>query len=123
KELIFNALKQYFKPEFINRIDDIIIFNFLDKEQIKRIVDIQIERLNKVLSDKKISIKLTNKAREFLSEKGFDPDYGARPLKRAIQNYIQNPLSIKILEGEFIEGDIIEIDVDGNNLIFKKIKK
>jgi ATP-dependent Clp protease ATP-binding subunit ClpB len=122
KDLIMKTLKGYFRPEFLNRVDDIIIFNFLKKEQIKYIVDIQIKRLNKILADHQIKLELTDKAKEFLSEKGFDPDYGARPLKRAIQEYIQNPLSLKMLEGEFIEDDLIEVDMNKQNeLVFQKI--
>ncbi|MHA1328872.1 MAG: hypothetical protein ACTSRH_16365 [Promethearchaeota archaeon] len=94
----------------------------MEKEQIKSIVDIQINYLNKTLSNRKIKVELTNKAKEFLAEKGFDPDYGARPLKRAIQTYIQNPLSLKLLEGEFVEGDLIKINLDtSNSLKFEKI--
>ncbi|MHA1491801.1 MAG: ATP-dependent chaperone ClpB [Promethearchaeota archaeon] len=123
QELILKTLRSYFKPEFLNRVDDIIIFNFLEKEQIKHIIEIQIRKLNKILSEHKIHLKLTEKATEFLSNKGFDPDYGARPLKRAIQTYIQNPLSLKILEGTFLEDDFIEVDVDNQNtLIFQKKK-
>jgi ATP-dependent Clp protease ATP-binding subunit ClpB len=121
-ELIFKTLKNYFRPEFLNRVDDIIIFNFLKKEQIKYIVDIQIGKLNKVLLDHKIKLELTEKAKEFLSEKGFDPDFGARPLKRAIQTYLQNPLSLEILEGNFIEDDIIIVDANNHeSLVFEKI--
>jgi len=122
KEIILETLKKYFRPEFLNRIDEIVIFNFLEKEQIKSIVDIQINYLNKTLSNRKIKVELTDKAKEFLAEKGFDPDYGARPLKRAIQTYIQNPLSLKLLEGEFAEGDLIKINLDtSNSLKFEKI--
>jgi ATP-dependent Clp protease ATP-binding subunit ClpB len=122
KENILKTLKNYFRPEFLNRIDDIIIFNFLTKEQIKMIVDIQINNLNKVLSDHKIQIQLTEKAKDFLADKGFDPDFGARPLKRAIQTHIQDTLSLKLLEGDFNENDIVEIDINRqNSLIFKKI--
>ena len=124
KELIMKTLKGYFRPEFLNRVDDIIIFNFLKKEQMKYIVDIQINRLNKILAEHKIKLELTDKAKEFLSEKGFDPDYGARPLKRAIQEYIQNPLSLKLLEGEFIEDDVVEVNANKHNeLIFEKIRQ
>lgn len=123
KDLILKALGSYFRPEFLNRVDDIVFFNFLEKEQIKDIVDIQIKNLNKILSEHKIKIQLTEQAKEFLSEKGFDPNYGARPLKRAIQQYIQNPLSLKILEGDFIPNDLIEVDVDKKgDLSFSKIK-
>jgi ATP-dependent Clp protease ATP-binding subunit ClpB len=122
KELIMKTLRAYFRPEFLNRVDDIIIFNFLKKEQIKYIVEIQIKRLNKILAEHKIRLELTDEAKEFLSDKGFDPDYGARPLKRAIQEYVQNPLSLKILEGEFTEDDAVEVDANKQNeLIFEKI--
>ncbi|MHA1725447.1 MAG: ATP-dependent chaperone ClpB [Promethearchaeota archaeon] len=122
REMILKQLRSYFRPEFLNRIDDIIIFNFLEKEQIKQIVEIQIQRLNNVLKEHGIQIQLTEKAKEYLSEKGFDPDFGARPLKRAIQDYIQNPLSLKLLNRDFSDGDLIEVDVNKENkLSFKKI--
>ncbi len=122
EELILKTLSSYFRPEFLNRVDDIIIFNFLKKDQIKQIIDIQLRKLNKILSGNKIKLKLTDKAKEFLSEKGFDPDYGVRPLKRAIQTYIQNPLSLKLLECDFNEGDILEVDYNKDNVFdFKKV--
>ncbi|MHA1147262.1 MAG: ATP-dependent chaperone ClpB [Promethearchaeota archaeon] len=123
-KLIMNTLRNHFKPEFLNRVDDIIIFSFLEKEQIKDIVEIQIKNLNKILRDKRIEIVLTDKAKEFLSEKGFDPNYGARPLKRAVQTYIQNPLSLRILEGDFNEGDRIQVDINSHKgLKFEKLKE
>ncbi|NVM04689.1 MAG: ATP-dependent chaperone ClpB [Candidatus Helarchaeota archaeon] len=119
---IRNEMKKYFKPEFLNRIDDIITFNFLDKLLIKQIVDIQIKRLNKILAEQKIQIELTDKAKEFLAWQGYEPDFGARPLKRAIQKYIQNPLSLKLLDGEFLEGDIIKVDWKKDEVLdFEKI--
>lgn len=121
-EMLQNILKQYFKPEFLNRIDEIVIFNFLKQEQIKDIVDIQIKQLNQTLAEHKIKLELTEKTKEFLAEKGFDPDFGARPLKRAIQNYIQNPLSLELLEGNFLEGDIIRVTLDNQKRIkFEKV--
>jgi ATP-dependent Clp protease ATP-binding subunit ClpB len=94
----------------------------LEKSQIKNIVEIQITKLNKTLAEHKLKIVLTEKAKEFLADVGFDPDFGARPLKRAIQNYIQNQLSLKLLEGEFIDGDLIEADIDNKkDFSFKKI--
>ena len=123
QEVILNTLKQYFRPEFLNRVDEIVIFKFLKKEQIKNIVDIQIKKLNKTLSEHKIKLVLTENAKEFLADKGFDPDYGARPLKRAIQNYIQNPLSLKLLEGKFDEDDLIEVDFKNKDVSFRKIGK
>ncbi|TFF86055.1 MAG: ATP-dependent chaperone ClpB, partial [Promethearchaeota archaeon] len=121
KDLIMKTLRRHFKPEFLNRVDDIVIFNFLEKEQIKHIVEIQIKRLNETLQDHNLKVSLTEKAKEFLAERGFDPDFGARPLKRAIQNYIQNPLSLKILEGDFGDNDLIEVDTDKKErLTFQK---
>ncbi len=120
--LILRTMRNYFKPEFLNRVDDIIIYNFLTKKQIKEIVDIQIQRLNETLKDHKVRVQLTDQAKQVLADKGFDPDYGARPLKRAIQKYIQNPLSLKILEGKFIEGDIIKVDSNHQQkLEFEKV--
>jgi ATP-dependent Clp protease ATP-binding subunit ClpB len=122
EELVLKTMRNYFKPEFLNRVDDIIIYNFLTKDQIKDIVDIQIERLNETLEDHGVQVELTEPAKELLAEKGFDPEYGARPLKRAIQKYIQNPLSMKILEGKFLEGDIIKVDANHQQkLEFEKI--
>ena len=123
REIILKNLKNYFRPEFLNRIDEIIIFDFLNESQLMDIIDIQIKNLNKILTSHKIEIVLTEKAKKFLSSKGFDPDYGARPLKRTIQDYIQNPLSLKLLEGEFTEGDIISVDLKIESLKFEKIGK
>jgi ATP-dependent Clp protease ATP-binding subunit ClpB len=116
-------LRDNFRPEFLNRIDDIIVFNFLGKEQIKTIIDIQIRKLNEVLQSKKLSVELTSKAKEHLIEEGFDPSYGARPLKRAIQNAIQNPLAIALLQGQFNDGDKIQADwSEKDGYTFKKMK-
>jgi ATP-dependent Clp protease ATP-binding subunit ClpB len=118
-----DSLREHFKPEFINRLDEIIIFNNLDKGQIIKIVDIQLNILKKRLLSKKIYLKATQKVKEFLAEKGYDPHYGARPLKRTIQRYIQDPLSLQILEGIIKEGDKLETNLDGKNekIIFKKM--
>jgi ATP-dependent Clp protease ATP-binding subunit ClpB len=114
-------LESHFKPEFLNRIDEIIIFKPLRKEVILKIVDLQIELLKTRLKEKKIDLVLKNKAREVLAEIGFDPVYGARPLKRTIQKEIQNPLALKILAGEFKEGDTVEIEADREGqIVFKK---
>lgn len=120
---VSDSLREHFKPEFINRLDEIIIFNNLDKEQIIKIVDIQLNILKKRLLHKKIYLKVTQKVKEFLAEKGYDPHYGARPLKRTIQRYIQDPLALQILEGIFKEGDRLETNLDDKNkkIIFKKI--
>jgi ATP-dependent Clp protease ATP-binding subunit ClpB len=115
-------MRRHFKPEFLNRVDDIIIYNFLEKDQIKDIVDIQIHRLNKTLEDHKVKVELTEDAKKLLADKGFDPEFGARPLKRAIQKYIQDPLSLRILEGKFMDGDLIKVDANSHQeLEFEKI--
>ncbi|RLI66268.1 MAG: type VI secretion system ATPase TssH, partial [Promethearchaeia archaeon] len=112
QEEIHDLLKQYFRPEFLNRVDDIVTFNSLTPEHIKVIVEIQISELNKILSNRSITVKLTPKAEEKLAEIGFDPEYGARPLKRTIQRYIQDPLAVAILEGRVQEGQEILVEVD-----------
>ncbi len=115
---VLEALRYHFKPEFLNRLDDIIIFHALTKEQIKEIVDIQIARVNKRLAEHKISIRLTDEARTLLAEEGFDPAYGARPLKRAIQRLIENPLALELLSGKAQAGSTIQGSVEGDHLAF-----
>ena len=105
-------LDRHFKPEFLNRVDEIIIFKSLSKEVILKIVDKQLEELRKRLREKKIDIEVSKEAKRLLSERGYDPAYGARPLKRAIQQDVQNPLALKILEGQYMEGDTIKIDIN-----------
>ncbi|MBA3340985.1 MAG: ATP-dependent chaperone ClpB [Gemmatimonadaceae bacterium] len=104
-------LRQHFRPEFLNRIDDIIIFRPLGQEQIEHIIGLQLKRLEKLLDEKKLSITLTTAARHLLATEGYDQAFGARPLKRAIQRLVQNPLALAVLEGRFLEGDHINIDV------------
>lgn len=114
-------LEQSFRPEFLNRIDEVVIFKPLDKDVIMKIVDIQINRLKSRLEDKKINLQITERAKEVLFEKGFDPVYGARPLKRAIQQLIENPLAFKILQGEFKEGETMVVDANRKGeIIFTK---
>jgi ATP-dependent Clp protease ATP-binding subunit ClpB len=118
---VLEALKAHFKPEFLNRVDDVIIFHALTLENIKAIVEIQLGNLRKRLADRKIILSLTDRAKEFLAKEGFDPVYGARPLKRAIQRFLQDPLALKILRGEFPEGEPVEADVSPKNeLVFSK---
>ncbi|HUV03722.1 MAG TPA: ATP-dependent chaperone ClpB [Armatimonadota bacterium] len=117
---VMEALRAQFRPEFLNRVDEIIIFNSLGAEQIKRIVDIQIEHLKKRLADRRITIELTDEAKHELAVEGFDPVYGARPLKRTIQRRIQDPLAMRILEGEFHDGDHIKIDAPQGEVTFTK---
>ncbi len=109
---VMEVVRSTFKPEFLNRVDEIIIFHSLGKEEIKKIIEIQLSYLNKRLTEKKLSITLTESAKGLLVEQGFDPVYGARILKRTIQRKIQDPLALKLLEGDFSEGDLIEVDVD-----------
>ena len=115
---VMEALHEKFKPEFLNRLDDIIIFHPLTQEQIKSIVDIQLHSLRKRLAERKLSLNLTDAAKEFLAKAGYDPNYGARPLKRAIQHHILDPLSLKIIAGEFSEGDTIEVSEENGKLTF-----
>ena len=102
-----------FKPEFLNRVDDIIIFHPLGTEQIEKIVDLQLARLEKLLAERKISLEVTPEAKRVLAEEGYDPAFGARPLKRSIQRLIQNPLAMAVLEGKFSDGDAIVVRPDG----------
>jgi ATP-dependent Clp protease ATP-binding subunit ClpB len=110
REKVWDVLRGHFRPEFLNRVDEVIIFNPLGREEIKRIVDIQLTGLKKRLQDRGITLTLTDGAREILAEDGFDPTFGARPLKRAIQRLIQDPLAKRILGGDFKDGDAIEVD-------------
>jgi ATP-dependent Clp protease ATP-binding subunit ClpB len=115
---IMEALRASFKPEFLNRIDETIIFHNLTPEQIIDIVKIQVNRLSARLSEMDIDLALTESAKKFISEKGYDPVYGARPLKRAIQKYIENPLSLEILQGNVPANEKITVDVKGNQIVF-----
>ncbi len=118
---VTNALRQHFRPEFLNRVDDIIIFRPLGKEQIQHIIDLQLKRLEALLGDRKLTFELTPPAREVLATEGYDPAFGARPLKRAIQRLLQNPLALAVLEGKFSEGDHIVVDRDAKGeLTFRK---
>jgi ATP-dependent Clp protease ATP-binding subunit ClpB len=116
---VTEALRQRFRPEFLNRVDEILIFNALTREDIRAIVDIQVGMLKERLTDRKISIDLTDEAKELLAEKGFDPLYGARPLKRVIQRDIQDALALKILNGEIVEGDTVEAGAGDRQVVFR----
>ncbi|MBW2084966.1 MAG: ATP-dependent chaperone ClpB [Deltaproteobacteria bacterium] len=116
---VMEALRAHFKPEFLNRVDDIIIFHALDMEQVKKIVDIQVKLLNRNLVDHKLRLSLENGAKEYLAREGFDPVYGARPLKRAIQRNIQDALAMAILEDRFQEGDIVSVKTGEQGLILE----
>jgi ATP-dependent Clp protease ATP-binding subunit ClpB len=120
RERIMEALRLHFKPEFLNRVDDILIFHRLSKEQLRDIVTLQMARLKKLLAERQLSLELTDAARDFLAEAGYDPVYGARPLRRAIQHHLQDKLAPMLLEGRFKEGDTIQVDADGSGLTFEK---
>ena len=116
-----DALREHFRPEFLNRVDDVIIFRPLGEEHIERIIDLQLGRLRKLLADRKLTLELTAGARRVLATEGYDPAYGARPLKRAIQRLLQNPLAMAVLEGKFRDGDAIRVDAKrGGQLTFER---
>jgi ATP-dependent Clp protease ATP-binding subunit ClpB len=117
---VMGILRQHFRPEFLNRVDEIIIFEPLRKTDIKRIVDLQVARMQKLLADKRLTLELSEAAEMLLAERGYDPTYGARPLKRAIQKYLMDPLALKVLGGEFLPGDHIVVDAGKDALTFGK---
>ncbi|GAC1623517.1 MAG: ATP-dependent chaperone ClpB [Chloroflexota bacterium] len=119
-DAVMALLGEHFRPEFLNRIDDVIIFRALSQEQIAQIVDIQLERLQERLGDRKLAVRLTDAAKAFVAGKGWDPAYGARPLKRAIQRYILDPLALEVLEGHFREGDTVLVDAGDGQLGFHR---
>jgi ATP-dependent Clp protease ATP-binding subunit ClpB len=122
---VMNALHAHFKPEFLNRVDDIIIFQPLGKEQLVKIIELRLEDLRRQLAERKISLELTDAAKELLFTEGFDPNFGARPLKRAIQKLVQDPLAMKILDGEILHGDHVVVDADkkAGKMTFKVSKR
>jgi ATP-dependent Clp protease ATP-binding subunit ClpB len=113
-------VQAHFRPEFINRLDDIVVFHPLDKQQIKQIARIQMRGLEKRLAERGLKLMVSDAAFDLLGNVGFDPVYGARPLKRAIQAQLENPLAQKILAGAFVNGDVIEVGNDGGHLVFAK---
>jgi ATP-dependent Clp protease ATP-binding subunit ClpB len=122
REQVEEALTQTFPPEFLNRIDDVVIFQRLTKQDLGKIVDIQVAQLSERVREKGIEIELTERARELLGNLGFDPTYGARPLKRVIQKQLVDKLALRLLEGEFAEGDSVEVDAADGELTFTKTK-
>ena len=111
-------VKKAFRPEFLNRIDEMIVFHELTEEQLRSIVDLMVKDLQQRLADRKLGVELTQEAKSWLAEVGYDPMYGARPLRRAIERYVENPLSTKLLRGEFSPGDTIIIDRGDDGLTF-----
>jgi len=122
---VMNALHGHFKPEFLNRVDDIIVFRPLGKEQLVRIIELRLEDVRRLLADRKISLELTDAAKDLLFTEGFDPNFGARPLKRAIQKLVQDPLALKILDGEVLHGDHLVVDADkkAGKMVFEVSKR
>jgi ATP-dependent Clp protease ATP-binding subunit ClpB len=119
---VMDALRHHFKPEFLNRVDDVILFHQLERSQIGRIVDLQLERVARLLAERRIELELTDQAKQLLADRGYDPHYGARPLKRVIQRLVQDPLAMRILEGDFTEGSKLVADarLSGEALEFRR---
>jgi ATP-dependent Clp protease ATP-binding subunit ClpB len=118
REAVLEELRGHFKPEFLNRIDDVVIFHQLSRAEIVQIIEVQLERLRRMLQERDITLTLDDSARELLAREGYDPMYGARPLKRAIQTLIQNPLASKLLKGEIASGQTIHVSADGDEMKF-----
>src|SRR5581483_3912249 len=114
------AMRDHFRPEFLNRVDEIVVFRPLDREQLTEIVDLQLERLRARLAERGLELELDDRAKEALAEAGWDPAYGARPLKRAIQRQLENPLALRLLEGDFGPGDVIRVEARDEGLTFAK---
>jgi ATP-dependent Clp protease ATP-binding subunit ClpB len=123
RNLVMDALRHHFRPEFLNRVDEIIVFHGLTKEHLKQIVDIQVRRLGKLLASRRLEIELTAPARDLLAEEGYDPTFGARPLKRLIQREVQDPLALHLLKGEILEGDRVRVDVKDGRLTFERVAR
>ena len=119
REAVLQELRAQFKPEFLNRIDDIVIFHQLSREQISQIIDVQLERLRVLLAERNIQLVLDDSARQLLAREGYDPNYGARPLRRAIQTLIQNPLAVKLLSGEVLPGQTVNVTANGDQMDLK----
>jgi ATP-dependent Clp protease ATP-binding subunit ClpB len=122
REAVLAVLREHFRPEFLNRIDEVIVFRPLTEDQLTKIVDIQLRRLESRLADRRVTLMVTDGARKLLAKRGWDPVYGARPLKRTIQRLLQDPLAMMLLEGKFSEGDTIEVDVKDSELRFARAK-
>jgi ATP-dependent Clp protease ATP-binding subunit ClpC len=123
KNMVIDELRRTFRPEFLNRIDEVIVFHALNKDQLKKIVDIMLKVLRKQLATRNVVLEFTEAAKLLLADKGYNPDFGARPLRRAIQRMVENPLSEDMLRGTFQEGDTIEVDAEGEELVFRKAAK
>jgi ATP-dependent Clp protease ATP-binding subunit ClpB len=116
------SLREHFRPEFLNRIDEVVVFQPLSREQLGDIVELELRRLRERLAERGVSIELTDAAREVVLDAGWDPTYGARPLKRALQRLVENPLALRLLEGEFHEGDTVRVDAQNGELAFTRVE-
>jgi ATP-dependent Clp protease ATP-binding subunit ClpB len=113
-------MRERFRPEFLNRIDEIVVFEALTRDQLGEIVELQLARLRERLAERRLELELTDAAKELVTEAGWDPTYGARPLKRALQRLVENPLALRLLEGEFAEGDTVRVDAHDGELVFER---
>jgi ATP-dependent Clp protease ATP-binding subunit ClpC len=118
KEKVMTEVKKTFRPEFLNRLDEIIVFHELTEEQLRNIVELMVKDLQKRLAERKLGIELTKEAKSWLAKEGYDPTFGARPLRRVIERSVENPLSAKLLRGEFKEGDTIKVNIGKDGLTF-----
>ncbi len=123
KDKVMTEVKKLFRPEFLNRLDDIIVFHELSREQLNKVIELMVKDLQARIAERKIKLELTEKAKSWLADVGYDPQYGARPLRRAIERYVENPLATKILSGEFKEGDTVKVDLVGEALTFTTKKR
>jgi len=121
KETVLGELKRVFNPELLNRLDEVIVFHQLSKDDLRKIVDLMLDRLQHQLSERKISLAVDQNAKDFLIDRGYDPTFGARPLRRAIQRYVEDPLAEEVLKGRFPEGGTLRITLEGDALTFEEV--
>ena len=122
REEILSALREHFRPEFLNRIDEVVVFHSLKREHLAQIVNIQLDHIRALLHERGLGLHISEQAKEFVIERGYDPTYGARPLKRAIQRELQDPLAIRLLDGDFSAGESVAVDVSNDRLTFEAVQ-
>jgi len=123
KNRVLSELKHQFRPEFLNRLDEVIVFHALSRENIKKIVGLMLDEMEKLIEEKEIELEVTEEAKDLIAQEGYDPDFGARPLRRAIQRLIENALSEDILQGKFKAGDKVVASIKDGKLVFSKKKR
>jgi ATP-dependent Clp protease ATP-binding subunit ClpB len=123
EQRVRDELRNHFRPEFLNRVDDIIVFRQLSRDDLVRIVDLQLQRLQRTLAERHITLEVSPEAKALIAAEGYDPVYGARPLKRVIQRLLQNPIALELLEGNFHEGDTVRVERDGDALRFERVER